>query len=238
MKPFLSQFLSTLALFLPLNSLMAETVYSEEFNTAESASNWTGEPTWNESTGNPEGSLIVSNNIQPTNRNFTVEIPLELPEDTNLTVSFDALSLKNFAGVFHFYAEPEGFPQYYINFNVETLINATTWSPLEFKVEDVPADASFLILRFEIITGAVQEADIAVAIDNLTVTGPTIDPEGTWKGLSLVDGFWVQNVGQMGWIHVEFEPWIWSASLDEWVFLPEGSEPGVSGIWYYMPPSE
>lgn len=238
MKPFLPQLLSTLALSLPLSSLTAETVYSEGFNTAESTINWTGEPTWSESTGNPEGSLIVSNNIQPTNRNYTVDIPLELTEDTDLTVTFDALSLKNFAGVFHFYAEPEGFPQYFIKFNVETLINASNWTTLEFKVEDVSAGASFLTLRFEMITGAVQDADVSIAIDNITVTGPAVDPEGTWKGLTLVDGFWVQNRGQMGWIHVESEPWIWSASLEEWVFLPEDSEPGVSGIWYYMPPSQ
>lgn len=238
MKKFLPHFLSPLALFLSLTTLRAETIYFEEFNTEEALSNWEGGPTWSDSVGNPEGALVVSNNIQPTNKNYTVTVPLELTEDSDLTLTFDALSLKNFAGVFHFYAEPEGLPQYFKNFNVEAIINAATWTPLEFKVEDVPASASFLTLRFEIITGAVQDADVSIAIDNIAVTGPAVDPEGTWKGLTLVDGFWVQNVGQMGWIHVEFEPWIWSSSLDEWVFLPEDSEPGVSGVWYYMPPSE
>ncbi|MFO7726383.1 MAG: hypothetical protein R6V45_12625 [Oceanipulchritudo sp.] len=238
MKPLLPRFLSSMAAFLSLNALEAETIYSQTFDTADTLSNWTGDPVWSESGGNPGGAVIVSNDIQPTNRNFTLDIPLELIEDTDLTVAFDALNLRNFAGVFHFYAEPEDLPQFFKKFNVEALINDTTAVPLEFQVEKVPAGSRFLTLRFEMITGAVQDADIAVAIDNVTVTGPPVDPEGTWKGFSLVDGFWVRNAGQMGWINVEFEPWIWSASLDEWVFLPEDSSPGESGIWYYMPPSE
>lgn len=213
----------------------AAPLLSESFETAESISTWLGEPSWTESGGNPGGAVVVSNNVQPTNKNFTVDIPLDLTEATDFTITFDALSLRNLAGVFHFYAEPEGFPQYFINFNVEVLINDQTWTPLEFVVEDVPASATFMTLRFEMITGAVIDADVAIAIDNLTVTGPDVDPEGTWKGYPLVDGFWVQNSGQLGWVNVQYDPWLYSASLDGWIYLPEEAALGEIGAWVFIP---
>ena len=183
---------------------------------------------------------MVSNNIQPTNKNFTIDIPLELEEKSDLKVNFDARSLVNTAGVFHFNAEPEGFPLFFINFNVEALLNMnnSTHTALEFVVPDVPASATFITLRFEMITGAVIGAEVSVAVDNLIVTGPAIDPEGTWKGYTLVDGFWAENVGQLGWINVEFDPWLWSTYLGEWVYMPEDSVPGTEGVWFYMAPND
>ena len=238
MKPYKTLLLSSALLLLSLNSATSAPLYVESFDTAESLTSWVGGPSWSGTDGNPGGAVIVSNNVQPTNKNFTIEVPLELTEKSDLTVNFDALSLVNVAGVFHFYAEPEGFPQYFINFNVEASLNDSTFTPFEFLVEDVPASATFITLRFEMITGAVQGADVRVAVDNLTVTGPTIDPEGTWKGYTLIDGFWADNVGQLGMINVENDPWLWSNYLGEWVYLPDGSEPGTSGVWFYMAPSE
>jgi hypothetical protein len=213
-------------------------IYSESFDTADSINVWVGGPTWNGTAGNPGGAVVVSNNVQPTNKNYTIEIPLALEETSDLTIKFDAISLINLAGVFHFYAEPEGLPQFFLNFNVEALINDSTHTALEFVVPDVPASASYITLRFEMITGAVQEANVSVAVDNLVVTGPFVDPPGTWKGYTLVDEFWAENVGQLGWINVEFDPWLWSTYLGEWVYMPEGSVPGTEGVWFYMAPSD
>jgi hypothetical protein len=231
-----SLLLSTIVL--PLFALAGTPIFSESFDTADSINAWVGGPAWNGTAGNPGGAVVVSNNIQPTNKNFTIDIPLEFEEKTDLTINFDAISLANFAGVFHFYAEPEGFPQFFINFNVEALINDSSHTALEFVVADVPASASYLTLRFEMITGAVIEAEVSIAVDNLIVSGPTIDPEGTWKGYELVDGFWAENVGQLGWINVEFDPWLWSDYLGEWVYMPEDSVPGTEGVWFYMGPSD
>ena len=226
------------AVFLSLSAPANTPLFLEDFETASSIDNWAGAPGWSGTVGNPGGAVVVSNNIQPTNKNFTVDVPLELTEDTDLTISFEALSLKNFAGVFHFYAEPEGFPQFFISFNVEAAINNTTYTPLSFKVPGIPASASFVTLRFEMITGAVINAEVSVAIDNLAVTGPVVDPEGTWKGYPLVDGFWAENIGQLGWLYVEYDPWIYSTSLKIWLYLPKESALGRSGVWVYLPEFE
>jgi hypothetical protein len=210
-------------------------LYSESFDTAESIADWVGEPGWDGTVGNPGGAVIVSNSVEHSNKNYTVEIPLELTEDSDITITFDALTLENIAGVFHFYAEPEGFPQYFIQFNVEAMINASTYTPLTFVAEDVPASATYLTLRFEMITGAVIGAVVSVAIDNIVVTGPYVDPEGTWKGYTLEDGFWANNVGQLGMLYVEHDPWLFSSALNQWVYLPEGSKPGISSVWISVP---
>lgn len=212
-------------------------LYSETFDSAAAIADWTGQPTWSETLGAPGGAVIVANNIQPTNKNFTVEIPLNLEKDSDITITFDAIKLADVGGVFHFYAEPEGFPQFFINFNVEVLLNSSTYTPISFVAEKVPASATTLSLRFEMITGAVQGAEISVGIDNLIVVGPRIDPEGTWKGYDLMDGFWVDNVGQLGLIYVAHDPWLYSAALEQWVYLPEDSVPGIDTIWFSMPAS-
>lgn len=227
-----------LAVTLTLQTASATPLFSESFDTADSINTWTGEPEWDATSGNPGGAVLVSNNNPPGNKDYTVEFPLELAETSDVTVTFDAISVANFAGVFHFYAELELRDQFFINFNVEALINSSGFTPLTFIVPDVPATATAMTLRFEMVTGAESAANITVAIDNIEVSGPAIDPPGTWNGYDLVDTFWVDNVGQLGWINIEFDPWLWSDNLGEWVYLPEDSEPGTSGVWYYMPPSE
>ncbi len=229
---------ASLALLLSLSASANSLIFSESFDTADSISSWGGSPVWNETNGNPGGAVVVTNNTPPGNKNFTVDIPLELAEDSDLTVSFDALSLANFAGVFHFYVEPEGFPQFFLNYNNEVSINPTTYTQLSFTVENVPSTSSYLTLRFEMVTGAEPSAIVSVAIDNISVEGPSVDPVGTWKGYTLVDGFWAENVGQLGWINVQLDPWLWSSYLGEWIYLPEGSVPGTEGVWFYMAPSQ
>ncbi|MCC5806469.1 MAG: hypothetical protein JJU00_09100 [Opitutales bacterium] len=213
-------------------------IYEESFDTADAIADWTGEPQWSATDGNPGGAVIVANNVQPTNKNFTVRLPLDFEDDSDITVTFDALILTDIAGVFHFYIEPEGFPQFFINFNVEALINSTSHTSLTFVAKDVPAEATYVDLRFEMITGAVLGADISVAIDNLKVAGPHVDPEGTWKGYTLVDEHWVDMAGQLGWVYVTHDPWLYSSALEQWVYLPPGTFPGVSAIWFFMLPSE
>lgn len=231
--------LSACALALIVLNASANTpLYDETFDTADSIADWTGAPAWNATAGNPGGAVVVSNNIQPTNKNYTVRIPLDLENDSDITVTFDARSIVNVAGVFHFYIEPEGLPQFFINFNVEAMINGTTFTSLKFVAKDVPPEATYVDLRFEMITGAVIGADISVAIDNLLVEGPFVDPEGTWKGYPLVNDHWVDMAGQLGWVYVTADPWLYSAALQQWVYLPPGSIPGTSAIWFLMLPSE
>ena len=219
-------------------SASAAPFFSETFDTADSISSWTGEPEWNATAGNPGGAVLVSNNTPPGNVNYSVTFPIELAETSDVTVTFDAISVANFAGVFHFYAELVPFDQFFIKFNNEADINDATYAPLTFVVPSVPATATSMTLRFEMVTGAEASANVTVAIDNIEVNRPAVDPPGTWKGYTLVDEFWADNVGQLGWVNVENDPWLWADSLNAWIYLPEGSVPGTSGIWTYLPPSE
>lgn len=238
MKRLKTLFLPCSAMFFCLNATVAAPFFSETFDSADSIGTWTGGPVWSSTAGNPGGAVLVSNNTPPGNKDYTVEFPIALVAPSDVTVTFDAISVENFAGVFHFYAELEFRDQYFIQFNIEAMINASSHTPLSFVVPDVPATATSMTLRFEMVTGAEASAKVTVAIDNIQVTGPQVDPEGTWKGYDLVDNGWVHNVGQLGWINVEFDPWLWSDNLGEWVYLPEDAEPGTSGVWYYMLPSE
>jgi hypothetical protein len=231
-------FLTCSAILVCLNAAVAATLFTETFDTADSITEWVGEPTWDATAGNPGGAVLVFNNTPPGNVNYTVTFPIALAETSNMTVTLDAISVANFAGVFHFYAELNPFDQYFIKFNNEASINDSSYATLEFIVPNVPASTTSMTLRFEMVTGAEAAAKVTVAIDNIEVTGPQIDPPGTWNGYDLVDDAWVDNVGQLGWINVLNDPWLWSDNLGEWVYLPEDSEPGTAGVWFYMPPSE
>jgi hypothetical protein len=221
-----------------LNSLTAAPLFTETFDTAASIETWAGEPVWDATAGNPGGAVLVANNTPPGNVNYSVTFPIALSGTSDVTVTFDAISVANFAGVFHFYVELNPFDQFFIKFNNEASINDSSYTPLTFIVPDVPGSTASMTLRFEMVTGAESSANVTVAIDNIEVTGPQVDPPGTWKGYDLVDDAWVDNVGQLGWINVVNDPWLWSDNLGEWVYLPEDSEPGTAGVWYYMPPSE
>lgn len=212
------------------------TIYEEDFSDVSSVDDWREVPTWSATEGNPDGSVIVSNNNPPGNQNYTIDIPLALVEDSDLVVSFDAKSIENFAGVFHFYAEPENNPQFFIKFNNEADITES-FSELTFNVDNVPASASFITLRFEMVTGAEAAATVSVAIDNLLVTGPSLPVEGEWEGYPVDENGWVDTGDHLGFINVVNEPWYFSFLLDRFFYVADPALIGanaVTGSWMYM----
>ncbi len=136
-----------------------------------------------------------------------------------------------------FRAVPENNPQFFINFNNEVDINDLSFTELTFNVDDVPASSSFITLRFEMITGAVEEADVSVAIDNILVTGPSLPVEGEWEGYVVDNNGWVDTGAHLGFINVNFEPWFYSLKLDRFFFVADSSlisASAVGGTWLYM----
>jgi hypothetical protein len=55
-----------------------------------------------------------------------------------------------------------------------------------------------------------------------------------WEGFPLNESGWVNTGDWMGWLNVTDEPWIWSLSLETFLFLPEGSLTD-NGAWFFAP---
>lgn len=70
-----------------------------------------------------------------------------------------------------------------------------------------------------------------VQFDNLSISS-AVEPTG-WAGYPIEDGY-VNTGAFMGWLEVSADPWIWSVSLNSYIYLPEGHVDG-SGAWTYIP---
>lgn len=95
--------------------------------------------------------------------------------------------------------------------------------------------------RFQIAgagTTARVEGDWATffALDNIAFTVNTItDPEPTpmWAGYAVDESGNVDTGAWLGVVHVDAAPWIWSFSLDAWLYLPEDVI-DESGSWSFV----
>lgn len=74
-------------------------------------------------------------------------------------------------------------------------------------------------------TYSVSVADIRI---EATISG---EPEPTWAGYPIVDG-WVDTGDWLGWLYVDFDPWIYSHTLKNFMFFPD--EPDANGAWMYV----
>ena len=70
-----------------------------------------------------------------------------------------------------------------------------------------------------------------VAIDSLSLSG--IAASVTWAGYEVSELGWADTTTWMGFVNVLAGDWIWSASLNNWIYMPEGSV-GEGGSWGYV----
>jgi len=87
-------------------------------------------------------------------------------------------------------------------------------------------------------TTAIVEADFGsvFALDNIAFSVNTItDPEPTpmWAGYEIDDSGNVDTGAWLGALHVDSAPWIWSFSLEAWLYLPEDVIE-ESGSWSFV----
>lgn len=54
----------------------------------------------------------------------------------------------------------------------------------------------------------------------------------SWGGFEVVDNIFVHIEGKLGWLHVGFDPWIWSYTLQRWMYIPS---PALAGLWAFFP---
>jgi beta-glucanase (GH16 family) len=61
----------------------------------------------------------------------------------------------------------------------------------------------------------------------------TLNEEASWGGWPVVDGN-VDTEGWIGWLYIDNDPWVWSYSLNKWIYLPEVLVT-TGGGWVYIP---
>ncbi|NDV62885.1 glycoside hydrolase family 16 protein [Puniceicoccales bacterium CK1056] len=101
--------------------------------------------------------------------------------------------------------------------------------PVSFELETSLGEDSINLLQLGLlIKGPVWETAV-VTFSNLE---GTINEEESWAGYPVVEGV-VDTGDWLGMLYVGHRPWIWSYSLEGWMYLPV-SHVGSSGAWVYV----
>lgn len=118
----------------------------------------------------------------------------------------------------------------------------TSFQPLgETVTLELGADTE----SFELVT--VLPSTFNVLQSGFSITGPqtesasvtfsaletTLNEAATWAGWVIEEGL-VNTGGFLGWLSLENDPWLWSYTLNDWVFADE-SLVGESGGWIFLP---
>lgn len=72
----------------------------------------------------------------------------------------------------------------------------------------------------------------SVAFDNLMITGPVVAAP-QWAGYEIDEMGIVDTGAWLGLLYVENDPWIWSYSLETWLYLPPEAI-SETGSWSYV----
>ncbi|MEX0330414.1 MAG: hypothetical protein AB3N64_03225 [Puniceicoccaceae bacterium] len=59
-------------------------------------------------------------------------------------------------------------------------------------------------------------------------------PPATWAGYTIVDGSLIDTTPLMGWLNIASAPWLYSYSLNKWIYGDESTF-GEGGAWLYVP---
>lgn len=81
--------------------------------------------------------------------------------------------------------------------------------------------------------GSAYAAEIVYTNTTLDLVITATGESPTWATWSLVDSEFVDTEGWMGWLKVVDSPWVYSYSLNRYLYLPE-SNVGASGGWMYI----
>ncbi|MEX0325045.1 MAG: hypothetical protein AB3N33_03035 [Puniceicoccaceae bacterium] len=75
---------------------------------------------------------------------------------------------------------------------------------------------------------------VRASLDNLTITSGDGGGGTTWAGYSVDEQGWTDTTPWLGWINVSQGDYIWSISLNKYIYMPEGFV-SESGAWSYVP---
>jgi hypothetical protein len=106
---------------------------------------------------------------------------------------------------------------------------------------DLAVDDSLQVIQlgFE-ITGSYDSTTKAmdagtIYFENLEgyIEGGAVEPT-FWAGYEVDASGWINTEGWMGYLNVAAAPWVWSATLAKWLYMPEANV-SESGAWVYAP---
>lgn len=101
-----------------------------------------------------------------------------------------------------------------------------------FYLETTIQEPTFNVIQVGFLTKGAQSTEATVAFSDIVATiNASLD--GTWASWDVVN-HWVQTNHWLGYLNVEKAPWIWSASLNSWLYAEE-SYVAQSGGWVYAP---
>lgn len=108
---------------------------------------------------------------------------------------------------------------------------------LSITFPDLAVDDSFQIVQFglEISTDFVDGSMGTGSIYFQDLEGYVEGGGGeTWHGYDVVEGGWADTMGWLGWVNVTDDPWVISAPLDKYIYIPT-DQSVESGGWIYIP---
>ncbi|MEX0325332.1 MAG: thrombospondin type 3 repeat-containing protein [Puniceicoccaceae bacterium] len=99
-----------------------------------------------------------------------------------------------------------------------------------FELETTLGEATFNVLQSGLLIKGPQTETATITFTGLETT---LNEEMSWAGWPNTDGN-VDTGGWMGWLFVSNDPWVWSYSLNKWIFLPQ-EYVDAGGGWVYIP---
>lgn len=158
--------------------------YSQTFDDAASIAPWNpganstaSDKAWLETGGNPGGAMQISgNNPGPGGAAyiFNLSQPTDFQGFTDITFTFDAMITQPLVGAaIHVELNqmgPAGAANPNNFFDIQGLLNDTSFTTLSFEIANVPANADTLFIGFNLAAGAFAGAGGAFAIDNISIS--------------------------------------------------------------------
>ncbi len=96
-------------------------------------------------------------------------------------------------------------------------------------------DTDFRIVTF----GEDASGDLYIADQNsgtIYKLTDTVELGNNWAGFEILDNpsGWVNTENWMGWVQVDFAPWIWNGNLQKWIYIEEENITEEGG-WLFIP---
>lgn len=117
----------------------------------------------------------------------------------------------------------------------------TDWDQLEFNItsqqmirgasSSLPSGGA--LQSVGLYLESVPSAD-TVRLDSVSIEAQAaVISYNSWGGIEPDPGGHINTGTWLGWIHVGYSPWLWSYSLNRWIYAPDPG-PGFSGAWLFI----
>jgi endoglucanase Acf2 len=128
------------------------------------------------------------------------------------------------------------------HYRLEASLDGASWDVLETRENQAEGNRTDTFgnlsgeFRYLRMAGLERTTPYGYSIYEISVTGRAVAQTEApiWRGFPYVDPQLVVADGWLGWLEVSKDPWVWSYSLNTWIYVPEGDKSSVGG-WIYVP---